>query len=172
MRITSRSLLLLAIPALLCAQTTVKPHSAPMKSKTQNPAAVHRSAIVIDTHADTPQRFVDEHFDLGDPLQAPGNLNLDSIHKGNLGAEFFSIWVEPAQYKGQYARRTLELIDSVKQQVAKHRDQMEFVISPEGIEEAHRESQACRAHGHRGRPLHRGFASPSCASTTRSASAT
>jgi membrane dipeptidase len=102
-----------------------------------NAAAVHQSAIVIDTHADTPQRFVDEHFDLADPLGS-GNLNLDSIHKGNLGAEFFSIWVEPARYKGQYAHRTLVLIDSVKQQAAKHSDQIEFVTSPEGIEQAHR----------------------------------
>jgi membrane dipeptidase len=111
--------LLVAIPALLCAQTPANSHPAQMKTKTQSPAAVHQSAIVIDTHADTPQRFVDEHFDLADPLGA-GNLNLDSVHKGNLGAEFFSIWVEPSIYKGQYARRTLELIDSVKQQVAKH----------------------------------------------------
>jgi membrane dipeptidase len=102
------------------------------------PDAVHRSAIVIDTHADTPQRFVDEHFDLSDPLGA-GNLNLDSIHKGNLGAEFFSIWVEPTLYKGQYAHRTLELIDSVKQQVAHHPDQIEFVTSAAGIEQAHRD---------------------------------
>ncbi|MDR3773018.1 MAG: dipeptidase [Terracidiphilus sp.] len=100
-------------------------------------AQVQKSALIIDTHADTPQRFVDEHFDLGDPLQG-GNLNLESIHKGNLGAEFFSIWVEPGLYKGQYARRTLELIDSVKQQVAKHPDQIMFVTTPEGIEYAHR----------------------------------
>jgi membrane dipeptidase len=108
-----------------------------MKSKTQNPAGVHQSTIVIDTHADTPQRFVDEHFDLADPLGS-GNLNLDSIHKGNLGAEFFSIWVEPTLYKGQYAHRTLELIDAVKQQAARHPDQIQFVTSPEGIEQAHR----------------------------------
>jgi len=108
-----------------------------MTPKTITAAQVHRSAIVIDSHADTPQRFVDENFDLADPLGG-GNLNLDSIHKGNLGAEFFSIWVEPTLYKGQYARRTLELIDSVKQQVAKHPDQIVFVTSPEGIEEAHR----------------------------------
>jgi membrane dipeptidase len=129
--------LLLAIPALLYAQNPVKAHPAQMKSKTQNPAGVHQSAIVIDTHADTPQRFVDEHFDLADPLGS-GNLNLDSIHKGNLGAEFFSIWVEPTLYKGQYAHRTLELIDAVKQQAAKHHDQIQFVTSPEGIEQAHR----------------------------------
>jgi len=130
---TPLAILFLSLPAFLCAQTPVKP--AP---KMLTPDAVHRSAIVIDTHADTPQRFVDEHFDLSDPLGA-GNLNLDSIHKGNLGAEFFSIWVEPTLYKGQYAHRTLELIDSVKQQVAHHPDQIEFVTSAAGIEQAHRD---------------------------------
>ncbi|MGZ4788423.1 MAG: membrane dipeptidase, partial [Terriglobales bacterium] len=68
-----------------------------------------------------------------------GNMNLDTIHKGNLGAEFFSIWVEPSIYKGQFARRTLELIDGVKQQVARHPDQIVFADSPEGIEAAHRQ---------------------------------
>src|ERR1039458_4570933 len=132
----SLTLLLFAVPALIYAQTPAKVNHN-MPAKTQNPAAVHRSALVIDTHADTPQRFVDEHFDLGDPLNG-GNLNLDSAHKGNLGAEFFSIWVDPVQYKGQYAHRTLELIDSVKQQVAKYPKQLEFVATPGGIEEAHR----------------------------------
>ena len=128
--------LLFAFPALVCAQTSA--HSATkMPPKTASSTAVHRLALVIDTHADTPQRFVDEYFDMADPL-GDGNLNLDSIHKGNLGAEFFSIWVEPTLYKGQYARRTLELIDSVKQQVARHPKQLEFVATPGGIEEAHR----------------------------------
>jgi membrane dipeptidase len=132
----SLSLALLALPTLLCAQTSANP-AHKMTTKTQSPEALHRSALVIDTHADTPQRFVDEHFDLGDPLGG-GNLNLDSIHKGNLGAEFFAILAEPTIYKGQYAHRTLELIDSVKQQVARHPKQLEFVTTPGGIEEAHR----------------------------------
>jgi len=128
---TPLAILLFAAPAFVCAQTKPAP-------KMLTPDAVHRSAIVIDTHADTPQRFVDEHFDLGDPLGS-GNLNLDSIHRGNLGAEFFSIWVEPSLYKGQYAHRTLELIDSVKQQVAHHPGEIEFVTTSEGIEQAHRD---------------------------------
>jgi len=128
--------LLIAAPLSLLAQTPSKP-SPMMPPKALSAAQIQRSAIVIDTHADTPQRFLDEHFDLGDPLNG-GNLNLDSIHKGNLGAEFFSIWVEPTLYKDHYARRTLELIDSVKQQVAKHPDQILFVATPEGIEYAHR----------------------------------
>ena len=108
------------------------------KSKSPTPQEVHRSAIVIDTHVDTTQRFVDEQFDLGDPLKG-GNFNLATARKGNLGAEFFSIWVDPNVYKDHEARRTLVLIDAVKQQVAKHSDQMEFVTSAAGIEQAHRD---------------------------------
>jgi len=103
-----------------------------------SPEQVERSAIVIDTHADTPQRIADENYDLADPLNG-GNWNLESAQKCNLGAEFFSIWVDPGPNKGQFARRTLILIDAVKQQVAKHADKMMFVTSPEGIELAHRE---------------------------------
>jgi membrane dipeptidase len=128
--------LLTAIPVLLCAQTPAGPPK--MTPKSPSAEAVQKSAIVIDTHADTPQRFVDENFDLSDPLGS-GNFNLESARKGNLGAEFFSIWVDPEVNKGHFARRTLILIDSVKQQVAKHSDQMMFVTSPEGIELAHRE---------------------------------
>ncbi len=134
--LASPALLLFAIPAFICAQTPVT-NLHKTNSKTQSPESFHRSALVVDTHADTPQRFVDENFDFAGPLNG-GNLNLESARKGNLGAEFFSIWVEPALYKGQYARRTLELIDSVKQQVAKNPKQLMFVATPEGIEYAHR----------------------------------
>jgi membrane dipeptidase len=116
--------------------TTAK--ASPKMTQKLTPEAVHKSAIVIDTHADTPQRFVDEKFDMADPLNG-GNLNLESAKKGNLGAEFFSIWVDPELYKGQSARRTLVLIDAVKLQIAKHPDQMMLATSPEDIEKAHRE---------------------------------
>ena len=33
-----------------------------------DPAQIHASALVIDTHADTPQRFVDEAWDFTGPL--------------------------------------------------------------------------------------------------------
>ena len=101
-------------------------------------AEVHQSAIVIDTHVDTPQRFLDEQFDLGDALKG-GEFNLETARKGNLGAEFFAVWVEPEGNKGHYARRTLELIDAVKQQTVKHPNEMELATSAEGIEKAHRD---------------------------------
>ena len=119
----------------LTAQTS-KPS---MKSKSAaTPAAVHQSAIVVDTHADTTQRMLDEHYDLTQPLNG-GNLNFESAERGNLGAEFFSIWVEPELYEGQYAHRTLALIDAVYQQAAAHPDRMRMAFSPADIEAAHRE---------------------------------
>ncbi|HWE84863.1 MAG TPA: dipeptidase [Terracidiphilus sp.] len=132
---------LVSFPAFVCGQAPAhQPKAKPSPKMTQklSPEAVHNSAIVIDTHADTPQRFVDENYDMGDPLSG-GNLNLESAKKGNLGAEFFSIWVDPTLYPGHEARRTLVLIDAVKEQVARHPKEMMLATSPEDIEKAHRE---------------------------------
>jgi membrane dipeptidase len=102
--------------------------------------AIHNSAIVIDTHADTPQRFLDEGYDIGstDPND-PGHISLDKARRGNLGAEFFSIWVEPKTNQGHFARHTLDLIDSVYEQAARHPDRMMMAYSVADIELAHRE---------------------------------
>jgi membrane dipeptidase len=101
-----------------------------------DPLDVHRSAIVIDTHADTPQRFVDESWDFTDPL-GDGMLNLETARQGNLAAEFFAAWVEPTEWRGRYAFRTLQLIDGVLEQIRKHPDAMRLCLSSEDIVQAH-----------------------------------
>jgi len=136
MKAISAALFLLATTLPLHSQTASDAGPEPKAKPTA--AAVHSSAIVIDTHADTPQRFTDENYDLANPLNG-GQLNFDAAKQGNLGAEFFSIWVEPDLYKDHYAKRTLELIDSVYQQAAKHPDQMKMAFSPADIVAAHRE---------------------------------
>jgi membrane dipeptidase len=101
---------------------------------------IHSSSLIIDTHADTTQRLLDENFDMANPPAGDqGNLDFAKAKKGNLGAEFFSIWVEPREFKGQYAHRTLALIDAVYQQATKHPDQMTMAFSPADIERAHRD---------------------------------
>jgi membrane dipeptidase len=95
---------------------------------------IHDSAIVIDTHADTPQRFVDEHFDIASVTPvSEGNVDLQKARQGNLGAEFFSIWVDPQTSAGHYTQRALDLIDSVYQQAARHPDQMVMAFSADDI---------------------------------------
>ena len=78
------------------------PANPPATSIPPDPAAVHASALVIDAHADTPQRFVDESWDFTSPLaiadQPAGHLNLATARRGNLAAEFFALWPDPAQF--------------------------------------------------------------------------
>lgn len=131
----------LLIAALLCplatAQTTGKSDDTTVSAKAH---AIHNSALIIDTHADTPQRFLDEGFDIGstDPTDN-GHISLDKAKRGNLGAEFFSIWVEPETNQGHYARHTFDLIDSVYEQAAHHPDRMMMAFSTADIERSHRE---------------------------------
>src|SRR5437867_1052028 len=102
--------------------------------------AIHDSAIVIHTHADTPQRFLDENYDIGstDPNDH-GHISMDKARRGNLGAEFFSIWVEPETNQGHFAQHTFDLIDSVYEQAARHPDRMMMAFSVADIERAHQQ---------------------------------
>jgi membrane dipeptidase len=97
-----------------------------------DPAQIHASALVIDSHADTPQRFVDEGWNFTDPL-GPGHLNLESARRGNLAAEFFAIWPEPTAWRGRFAHRTLALIDGVLEQVRRHPSELALCTSPADI---------------------------------------
>jgi membrane dipeptidase len=55
---------------------------------------IHQRAIVLDMHADTAQRLVDEKVDLARRL-SDGHFDSVRAKEGGLDAQFFSIWVEP-----------------------------------------------------------------------------
>jgi membrane dipeptidase len=95
-------------------------------------AAIHNSAIVIDTHADTPGRFVDDSFDPSTDA-GKGHWDFARARSGNLGAEFFSIWVDPVQHKDHYTRRALDMIDSVHEAARAHPDDLVMAYSVEDI---------------------------------------
>ena len=128
------------LPILISAIAFAQTNNA--SSVSPKARAIHDSAIVIDTHADTPQRFLNGGFDIGstDPKDV-GNISLDKARAGNLGAEFFSIWVEPELNRGRFAQYTLDLIDSVYQQAARHPDRMMMAFSVEDIERAHKQKK-------------------------------
>src|ERR1700736_5416311 len=123
--------LLLLLSATLPAQTV-----------TPQARAIHNSAIVVDTHADTPQRFLYENFDIGitDPKDV-GHISLDKARAGNLGAEFFSIWADPETTHGHFAKSTFDMIDSVYEQAARHPDRMMMAFSANDIERAHQQKK-------------------------------
>jgi membrane dipeptidase len=139
------ALVILALSAIAFAQTTAPPPKPKAHGVTVGPQgvatgwqAVHNSALIIDTHADTPGRLVDETFDLAQDA-GQGHLDFNKIKAGNLGAEFFSIWVNPKDYKGKEIQRALDMIDSVYEQARKHPDKMMMAYSTQDILAAHRQ---------------------------------
>jgi membrane dipeptidase len=125
--------LLVSFLFMACALVTAQSKSQKTKP---NARATHDSSIVIDTHADTPGRFVDENFDMAsDTPVTEGHLDFGKARAGNLGAEFFSIWVNP-EIKTGYTKRALDMIDSVYQQAEKHPDQMVMAFTADDIVKA------------------------------------
>lgn len=143
MRTLTFAIVLLLSSYFAAAQTDATTGAVSAKAR-----AIHESAIIIDTHADTPQRFLDEGFDIGstDPNDI-GHISLDKAKRGNLGAEFFSIWVDPETNQGHYAKHTFDLIDSVYEQAARHPDRMMMAFSVADIERAHRDHKLAACMG-------------------------
>jgi membrane dipeptidase len=74
-----------------------------------DPRSLHARAILIDMHADTVQRMIDEGADINTRLP-DGHLDAPRMKEGGLDAQFFSIWVEP-QYFGGGGKSAVERAD-------------------------------------------------------------
>ena len=97
--------------------------------------SIHRRAIVIDMHADTTQRLVDESVDLSQRLP-DGHLDAARAKDGGLDAQFFSIWVEPELFGGggpRAIKRADIQIEAVQALAAKHPETWELANSAADI---------------------------------------
>ena len=101
-----------------------------------------KDAIVIDGHADTPQRFVDEGWEFDGPV-GDGHLSLETARRGGLSAEFFAIWVQPDEWRGRYAHRTLQLIDGVYEQWRRHPHELVLGLTANDVRRAHEDGKFC-----------------------------
>jgi len=93
-------------------------------------------AVVIDTHADTPQAMLGEGYDLADP-SGPYMISIPKMRAGHVGAEFFSIWVDVKWPANDLIHRALDLIDVVDEQVARHSDALGLALTAQDIEGLH-----------------------------------
>jgi membrane dipeptidase len=97
---------------------------------------IHRQSIVIDTHNDITSPLIDDGFDLamrGDDPSAKIKTHTDlrRMKAGGLGAEFFAVYVgkefvnKKSAEGGGAARRALDVIDVVLEQVRRHPESLE-----------------------------------------------
>jgi membrane dipeptidase len=97
---------------------------------------IHFSSIVVDTHDDTPQRMLFEHFDLAH-RDSEGNIDIPRMRDGGLNAIFFSIWA-PVNITGPAAtKRAMDLISVVRDQVQKHPQDLALCTTAAEVRAAH-----------------------------------
>ena len=93
-------------------------------------------AIIIDTHADTPQMMLDEGYDFADP-NSPYMISIPKMRQAHLGAEFMSIWVDTAWPQQDLIHRAIDLMDAVDAQVTLHSDTLEMARTTDDIARIH-----------------------------------
>ena len=95
----------------------------------------HFANIVFDTHADTPQRFFFDQFDLAQ-RDAEGSVDIPRMREGGVGAIFFALWV-PVHITGSNAtRRALDLLDATLEQISRHPNDLMLATSSQDVRAA------------------------------------
>jgi membrane dipeptidase len=123
----------LALPVCLLAQSAAERADA-------RASQLHQRAIVIDGHADTPQRLLDSRFDIAE-RHADGNVDIPRMREGGLDAVFFSIWV-PGTVKGRAAEeRALRQIEAVRTAVTAHPSDLALATTAADIRKAAAENK-------------------------------
>jgi membrane dipeptidase len=101
-----------------------------------DPARVDRllqRAVVIDLHDDTTQMIVDEGYNLGEKHDY-GQVDIPRMRAGHVSGLFLSIWTDSDRYTPLEAvRRTLEQIDGVRREVARHPNDLEMATTAADI---------------------------------------
>src|SRR5205809_8021917 len=125
----------LGVSACCFLAVAVKPDAISARAK-----KLHFSSIVVDTHDDTTQRFLDGKFDLG-TRSSTGSIDIPRMREGNLSAIFFSIWM-PSKITGPEAvDRALIQIDAVREQVRKHSKDLVLATTAAEIRDAHKQGK-------------------------------
>lgn len=114
--------------------------SRPAQDLKERAQRIQREAIVVDTHADTPQRMLDEDFDL-DHRDPEGAIDIPRMREGGLDATFQSIWVNVRTQGPPAVERSLKLIDAVREQARRHPDKLMLATTAEDIRRAKRQGK-------------------------------
>jgi len=130
-------LLVLSVAVSLSSARAVAPKGEDLEKVVQR---VLSRAIIIDTHADTPQMIIDQSYDLADE-NSPFMISIPKMQRGHLGAEFFSIWVDVNWPPQDLIHRSLDLIDAVDSQVALHSDALATARTADDVERIHHQKK-------------------------------
>lgn len=122
--------------ALSCNNEKKRLTEADLVEHTDN---LHKEMITIDTHNDTPMRFLRSGFDFsGEKNSARGSsVDLNKMKKGGLDAAFFAAFIgqgecTPEKYEKVNAK-ALEIIEAIHSKAALHKDLAAIATTPDDI---------------------------------------
>ena len=101
---------------------------------------LHFSSIVVDTHDDTTQRFLDPVFDFA-ARHTDGSIDIPRMREGGLSAIFFSVWIPSKITGSQAVQKALDQIDAVRETVRKHPKDLVLATTAEEIRKAHAQNK-------------------------------
>lgn len=97
--------------------------------------AVHRRAIIVDGHCDTPYRLLRHHLHL-DEHDTEAQADLRTLQESGITASFFAAYVPPFYAGRGAARFAHQLIDIIEEEAARRPDALTLCVSTAGIRKA------------------------------------
>ncbi|HYX07170.1 MAG TPA: dipeptidase [Bacteroidales bacterium] len=105
-------------------------------------ARIHRDAITIDTHCDTPLRLMEKDFDIAsanDALQTGSKVDFPRMKHGGLDASFFAVFIGQGERTAEGNQHAIEkageIFDAIHKAVQSHRDMATLATRPDDAAE-------------------------------------
>ncbi|WP_075589703.1 dipeptidase [Labilibacter marinus] len=116
------------------------------KGTNKSVQTIHESAITIDTHCDTPMKFVNKGFDISVSHEAPSSrVDIPRMEEGGLDAIFFAVFTgqkerTPENYKEAYDL-AYQMIDSTKASLKANKITAQLTLSSNDLNKAIRKNK-------------------------------
>lgn len=99
---------------------------------------IHDQALTVDTHCDTPMRFLHSDFDMGkrnDPNEGGGKVDFIRMKEGGMDAMFFAVFISQGERTPEGNKKAkemaLKIFDAILNTVNKHSDLAEIALNPD-----------------------------------------
>src|SRR5690349_2758913 len=102
--------------------------------------ALHRRAIIVDGHCDTPYRLLRHNLHL-DEHDTEAQADLRSLQEGGITASFFAAYVPPFYANRGAAKFAHTLIDIIEREAARRPDAVTLATDSAGIRAAKRDGK-------------------------------
>ncbi|MQY78200.1 MAG: membrane dipeptidase [Bacteroidetes bacterium] len=99
---------------------------------------IHDQVLTVDTHCDTPMRFLRSDFDMGkrnDPHEGGGKVDFIRMKEGGMDAMFFAVFISQGKRTPEGNKRAREMalttFDAILNTVNKHSSLAEIALNPD-----------------------------------------